>query len=79
MKFDYRKVVQQYVVWMEREKGSGLNFLTRHRNKVLQELKTAASEGDSRVIGQELSYLANWYAGKASCSFPEASHKGGLN
>jgi len=62
MKFDYRKLVNQYLTWVERETGGNPNYVPREIGEIAQELKEPLSEGKCRGLGQELSYLANWHA-----------------
>lgn len=58
-KFDYIKVLKQYLVLADREKE---DTAPRETGELIELLKTAASEADCRVLARRLSYVANWHA-----------------
>ena len=62
MKFDYAKLAREYDRWVTRETGGNANYTPKEIGDIAQRLTTAASEGDCRILGSRLSYLANWHA-----------------
>jgi hypothetical protein len=61
MKFNYRKLVQDYRAWVDRETGDDPKYAPPELAEIAKLLTTASSDADCRLLGGNLSYLANWY------------------
>lgn len=62
VKFAYEKLLRDYVKWVDRETGGNAGYTPRELDEVEGLLSKPPSDGVCLGLGQELSYLANWYA-----------------
>lgn len=76
MKFNYKKLVQDYRLWVDRETAGNPDFVPADVAEIRELLRTGSSEADCRLLGLNLSYVANWYGRRGVCLIAQGDPKG---